>query len=74
MKVVLILVIGCLALGFAAAPQASAQYPIYVPQGYGQVVHQHGHHSHHYRPPQTQYYSGFQYAPCLGYSPLYGAG
>lgn len=77
MRVVLSFVIGCLAFGFAAASRASAQYPIYAPQSYGPVVHQHGHHTHHYVPSTTQYYagygaSGYQYAPNVGYPPVYG--
>lgn len=79
MRFVLSFAVACLALGFAAAPRASAQYPVYAPPSYGHVVHDHSHSHHHYRPLTTQYYSGYgapvyQYAPRPSYSPVYGSG
>ncbi|MGN6136328.1 MAG: hypothetical protein ACTHK7_11810 [Aureliella sp.] len=74
MKIAFSSVVGCLALCFAAAPRASAQYPFYGPQSYSQVAHGQGHHDHHYRPSPMQYYSGSQYSPNVGNWPVYGAG
>lgn len=78
-------VVAVLGLGIASVERAEAQYPIYAPQTYGHVVHEHDYHDHyddHYHaPPAPQYYSGYaavpvypQYVPRVSYSPVYSGG
>jgi hypothetical protein len=89
MRSFVVLVLSCVAIGFAAADPAQAQYPGYGLPTYGQYpAVRSQHHHHHCLPTASTYASGYAatgygapiyappvlpYPPTAGYPSLYGA-